>query len=802
MEKKPETKEVELPFVEKIRSRMGKIEATLTHEERLKYQSQIDMIYRLLDLFESTGGISKEIKKRLDDSTKHIQDAIKHSQLITTKGLTPTKPNIDMLDTDTINKANMAKASQVFLETNGNEMATNEILKNTGYKVDTELSTPEAIVIHDGTDVKVAFRGTDSHFSKPFESVKDLVHDARFLTGTEAYGRGGGLLESGRNIISSAINKYGRENVNEIVGHSMGGQKAILLGDQFNIETTTFNPLIGYNSMKSSKTATTHNIFRTTEDITSLGAGFGTYKDNWKVKSILPKKISLDPRKAHLLSNFEDNEGRFVGDSPLNTKIAKVVSAGKKKAQVEDLNDTIDILSDRDKLDRQLGDDFYEQQLEANYPTSQELLDESEFPDVPRDRTQQVETEQDRRNLRQLEERMANIRDEPLLGGGSGLTPVPMVEGAPPPPPKAIRPSKDSIGDKIRAYESNIFDEVETPIPSRSSDPLGDEIRSSESKIFGEEQSKPVRENVFNPDDFKNKNARAMIDMRKGEFESFKLDPKEPSSQEVLPTKEYRGKASDIDLGIFKKTTPSTDIDFDDITDFFRSNTTKGDGADLELSSLNDGEIDNLIKGSTKDRDIFEEITNDDFNSAVKNLDDHISIPSGEGNLGSMGTDLMRALHPTNLLGGLGAGIVSASAMNFIDPNQDIQKQVRETMVGTGAGLLTGFGSGVLGGAGFGMVAPEAVAGGLGYLAGEEVASFTKQATGSDFLADVTGGVAGGGVGGLALGIGGGIAADVAAGATFGTFFDPITMGTGTLIGGAVGAAIGGIAYGIHKLFD
>ena len=85
MDKKPDEKEVDEPFVVKIRKRMARIESTLTNEERLKYQSQIDMIYRLLDLFESTGGISKEIKKRLDDSTKKIQDAIKDSQLITTK---------------------------------------------------------------------------------------------------------------------------------------------------------------------------------------------------------------------------------------------------------------------------------------------------------------------------------------------------------------------------------------------------------------------------------------------------------------------------------------------------------------------------------------------------------------------------------------------------------------------------------------------------------------------------------------------------------------------------------------------
>ena len=59
-------------FVENIKARLSRIEANLSNEGRLKYQSQIDTIYRLLDLFEETGGVSKEIKKKLDEATKKI----------------------------------------------------------------------------------------------------------------------------------------------------------------------------------------------------------------------------------------------------------------------------------------------------------------------------------------------------------------------------------------------------------------------------------------------------------------------------------------------------------------------------------------------------------------------------------------------------------------------------------------------------------------------------------------------------------------------------------------------------------
>ncbi len=178
--------DTEIPFVEKIRNRMKRIESTLTNQERLKYQSQIDMIYRLLDLFEDTGGVSKEIKKKLDEATKKISNVIKGQELITTKGMSPVKPNIDSLDLETMNKAKMVNASNVFLESNNNEDATNEALRGTKFKVDKNLSTDEGLVLTDDEgNVKISFRGTNTSYKRPIQSIKDLVADSKFITGTE-----------------------------------------------------------------------------------------------------------------------------------------------------------------------------------------------------------------------------------------------------------------------------------------------------------------------------------------------------------------------------------------------------------------------------------------------------------------------------------------------------------------------------------------------------------------------------------------------------------------------------------------
>ena len=717
--------DTEIPFVEKIRNRMKRIEATLTDDLRLKYQKDIDLIYRLLDLFEDTGGVSKEIKKKLDEATEKISSVIKGKELLGTKGLSPVKPNIDSLDLSTMNKAKMVNASNVFLESNNNEDVTNESLRGTKFKIDKDLSTDEGLVLTDDEgNVKISFRGTNTSFKRPIQSIKDLVADTKFITGTEQYGREGGELESGRKLIQSAIDKYGRENVNEILGHSLGGQKSILLGDEFNIKTTTFNPLIGYNSIKSSTTATPHDIFRTTEDITSLGAGFATEKKNWNVKSILPKKISLDPRQAHKLNNFFDNEGRAT-ESPLERKVAKVVKAGKRKAQVEDFNDTFDLLSGIDDIPG-IDQKVMEQRLQMNYPSSSELLDESIFQEPTPQPDELIDTSD-------LERRMSNLI-----------------------------------------------------------------------------QDKPIREQVFNPDDFKNKNARQMANMRKGRFETFSIEGGDNiQRKETLPMKQVKGKASDIDLGIFEPTEEEKsikDIDFDDITDFFRNNTTDKPNKinDFELSSLNDDEIDKLISGTDKDRNAFEEITNNDFNDSIADLDNHFKTLSTENlEAGGFGSDLVRALSPTNLMGGLVGGVISSEAIDFVDPDRKIQKQVREGLIGSGAGLITSLASSSLGaGGGVAALGPEALAGGLGYLAGEETTEGVAKLTGSRAAGDVTGGLVGGGVGGLTLAAGTALATDVATGTAIGTAFDPVTAGLGTAIGAGVGAAIGGISYGLHKLFS
>ena len=49
--------------------------------------------------------------------------------------------------------------------------------------------------------------------------------------------------------------------------------------------------------MKQGETSAKHTLYRTTEDIPSMGAGFKSNLKNWTIKTIYPHKDSLDPRK-------------------------------------------------------------------------------------------------------------------------------------------------------------------------------------------------------------------------------------------------------------------------------------------------------------------------------------------------------------------------------------------------------------------------------------------------------------------------------------------------------------------------
>ena len=146
-----------------------------------------------------------------------------------------------------------------------------------------------------------------------------------------------------------------------------------------------------------------------------------------------------------------------------------------------------------------------------------------------------------------------------------------------------------------------------------------------------------------------------------------------------------------------------------------------------------------------------------------------------------------------SLAKGAVAGALGAAAINYIDPDKQIQKQAREGLVGaTGAWFASGS-----------LIDPATAGGALGYLAGTETTEAVTKATGSEAAGDTIGGATGGAVavGSTELiGLGAAVASDALLGTTIGTAFDPITFWLGTVVGAGVGAAFGGLAYGATQV--
>lgn len=183
-----------------------------------------------------------------------------------------------------------------------------EYLDEQGIKwtINPELSNREGLIItENATGIsKGVYRGTN------FKNVQDLKADLAILHGTEGQTQG---IRTGKAQIERA-NEVLPQPIEEILGFSLGGNRAITIGQELGIPTTTFNPAVSLTNIKNVPIGgDLHNIIRTTENPTDVFAGF---KPNaFKIKSILPLEETswLNPVKGatvHDLVNFSGTGAR------------------------------------------------------------------------------------------------------------------------------------------------------------------------------------------------------------------------------------------------------------------------------------------------------------------------------------------------------------------------------------------------------------------------------------------------------------------------------------------------------------
>ena len=311
-------------FIRQEQVKLSNIQSGLTARQRTKLLPKINQIRFLLKLLANEGNViskkdKEELEKRIDKATDDAQESARAEQIRTATNaslINRVRPNVDSVPEAVRQKAIMVKASSLF-DVAGDKNSVNDFLEENGvdYKVSDRVeSTGESLVLEnkfDPTDVKVAFRGSKMN------NLQDWISNAKMAVGQEEktfVGEKDAIGEA-RAKVQEVENVYGNK-ANELLGHSRGGAIALNLGDSEGIDTTTFNAFIGKNLSRASESTAQHTLWRTTEDLPSVGIGFRQNQNNIKINVVRPLKDSLNPVESHKLKNFTEKKPRATEDDP------------------------------------------------------------------------------------------------------------------------------------------------------------------------------------------------------------------------------------------------------------------------------------------------------------------------------------------------------------------------------------------------------------------------------------------------------------------------------------------------------
>ncbi len=279
-----------------------------------------------------------EIKKSL--AQKDFTDVLKHHHSnvynVVNKAV---KANTKTVSPETAEKAILTRASTVF-KRSGKGQAQGYLNAHglDDYEILPE-SNGEGLVLRNKSTgkVKISFRGTilPQELSEVNTTAGDIGTDLAVMTGFEDQTD---QFKEADDLVKTVKAKYGN-NVDELLGYSLGGAKSLTLGDKYGIDTTTYNPLIGKNHIQSQETASKHTIHRTTEDMPSLGSGL-IDRENVEVKSYYPLKSNMfNVKQHHELTNFIERGRPRYSQSHIQNLTNQTLKEGGQLAEHSLLND-------------------------------------------------------------------------------------------------------------------------------------------------------------------------------------------------------------------------------------------------------------------------------------------------------------------------------------------------------------------------------------------------------------------------------------------------------------------------------
>ena len=227
------------------------------------------------------------------------------------------KANITQLSNDRLEQVALVKASKIAYSQGMREAQKYLESLNLKWTIDLPLSTPDSLVlVNPEGKVKVAYRGTE------ILNPEDIISDASIAKGVD---RELPQYRRAQEQLRSTLLKYGKPQ--ELVGFSLGGNRAISFSNEFKIPARVFNPYIFGKVLGENNELV--SVTRTIDDIVSLGVGVTKIKN---IEMINPLRDNINPIASHTLDNFESQGPRAMSEDyrqPLKaTGIATGLIAG------------------------------------------------------------------------------------------------------------------------------------------------------------------------------------------------------------------------------------------------------------------------------------------------------------------------------------------------------------------------------------------------------------------------------------------------------------------------------------------
>ena len=814
----------DLEFIDYERQELNDLQKTFNPEEERKYGEEVRYINYLLSILEKQEKKpdTKKNKKKKEETKIKVQKAL--SKLVNNYTFKKSSDiTHEELPPEAIEDAKLVEIGTKYYKMNGidseNYVAQSEGL-DPNWKIDEELSDSRGVVFNNEKTgkTKIAFRGTDAKG----RNLDDIQTDAQIWMGSEGNSE---HFKSAREQTRKTIEKYGKENTST-TGYSLGGNKSLDMGLTYDIPSTGFNSFIGKNIVKRPDifTSTKHQIWRTREDLPSVQTAYLQGKSNIDIGVVKTRGSnlrSMNPYLAHELKNFTSNEDRSKtkDKSPLIQNMDDLVDHATKHGELQIFNKMINQNKGVNPIDE--SPSIFQSNLEQRINA---MPKKSHLPKFPIPKELAVIDEHDENGIPLSENIEVGVNPLAIKGKGKSF----------------IRPVTEDISVNVNPLLQTSRDiSIEPSYPRQvprnayveplnidlaantSNEELNDLLRFTQEQL----RNRPIRKKTAKLD---TKTKNKLTGLRN------KTKP-EPTRQSNL----LENQADRIEdrLGLefnepikgtgglfppqFKRETPKDTIPTAEVvpepviqtksfTEFavgngipVRSNIHKalwvksgGKLMDFEKEGFNENEIQHFNTNEEladfKDMDLTDRSNELNSHSETQNRMeselnsiDKSGIRSGDF---SYGGEIARAVHPSNLIVGLGSGVLAKVAMSkYIDP---VLKQDKDSDIRTAEeGAIT---SSVLGTA----LAPEVASGAVGYVAGKEatqgIYKGIKSLGGNEDTALSLSDIGGGAAGGAAAGLTGTIAASALAGSAIGP--------EGTIIGAGVGALLGGAAYGLGKL--